>query len=420
MSSHEDAIWTELHYDLIVHIASVSPVYTTLKLMLTCRDLNRDCLKYLFRDQIRLSSNRKITSFLRFMNESSTVPRWQHLSSLDLHFDPFNISNEMFERLVTALSQAIYLRELRLSGDHGEMHEICPEIMVVFTSLPRVQVFEAHPKTSDDFVWKLLETTRWPLTTVRICTDVADDEWSDMDNQIPHPIILLKNVRRTLQCLSITSLETCSYRIPHYSFVYPHMRSLELGFVGWIPIIRWIRAFPNLTYMKINTSDMTFSEDDLGQLYVHRQMNIRAQEEEGTWRQLTEVDAGGCLEYIYLLGILCPIRSLDISITVDPMLSLVYPVLEYAKPLKLRLAAPHLSFTDLINLLRLPCLTGLEELKLVQTGCNPDTTTDPDSFLRMHYVSGSSNVPHPLPRFNQVSHRIPSATRYLRSRHSPN
>ncbi|PIL30623.1 hypothetical protein GSI_07325 [Ganoderma sinense ZZ0214-1] len=311
--------------------------------MATCRVLYHEGAKIALKKPAVISTVEQLASFLIFLRADNSS-RCRYLRRLELveFFPEDNVVQDLIETLPLLTSiENLQLTEAELILD---VHHALTPAFCTLTTLRHIDFTGVKAKTCT-----LLLGLHAPLVSANLNFLSNDDEklWDDLEDDAwvrYHPTTLLDNFASTLEMLGCVS-----WYINHDMFimptkVYPNMRKLSFK-LHYFPlrIDAFIRAFPNLTDLQVNTEyhdgniDL-FSWDTM--LDSHA-MNVAQQHAHvnscGTWAHLEHFY--GCLLDIYAIGITSHIRRITLVDLQDDgrRKGMLATVLRYARPLHLKL-----------------------------------------------------------------------------------
>lgn len=164
---------------------------------------------------------------------------------------------------------------------------------------------------------ELLRDMKAKLTTVNLVMvpveedlDKEDEGWEATGR---NPIPLLSNFQDTLESLSGEGTETLCVEELSYPQHYPKLKEVLLEGVDLPITIHYVRAYPNLSSLKIRADIEEFVEMLKGkrnEAELRRQHNILEQLTHGCWPSLSNCDS--TLGTLYILGLQCHVYDLRI------------------------------------------------------------------------------------------------------------
>lgn len=335
----------KLTYDTLLHVISVTVnAKESIKLMETCKVLYHEGAKIALRKPITIFNEDQLILFLRFLR-AEDLSRCRHLRQLELwsftpELDGLPVFIETLPHLISLellrFPNAEELLELQFS-DSSE-----PALLRAFaalTTLRRIDISGAKGETCS-----FLSSLQSPLVSLRI-DFLPDDDislWDMLDTSSwskYHPAVLLANFAPTLQELQCMCWYTNENTVSPV-VVYPNMRKLSIELHDFpIRTDPFIRAFPNLTDLRVNTEyhENYYSED----IQESHDKNVARQLDPlnscGTWSHLEHFT--GTLIDLYAIGLTSHIHRVTLIHTLPdgPRADILATVLRYARPVHLKL-----------------------------------------------------------------------------------
>ncbi|TFK82507.1 hypothetical protein K466DRAFT_655684 [Polyporus arcularius HHB13444] len=329
-----------LNLDILRQIAWSSDRQTCAALIQSCRFFYQEAAKRVLHDFVNLSYPRDVGKFVRFLGPQPHA-RARHVRELRIGVSRLSLKD--LRALEGSIAQMDRLESLWI--DEGEeLFEFCPsllETLAGLTSLRRLRVCSAGELT-----WIFLKALKSDLISISLNWMGSDENWfaeqglDDDDWAVFHPVPVLAKWRSTLEELTCESWFTAS-DLPVFTDVYPNMRRLTIERDDFPLVAPYIRAYPNLACLSVQTDhveDIRYPED-VERLHQHRALNIGSQQAvggPGTWQHLGEYV--GSLVDLYLLGPICHISRIAFTTQMtDRHLELLSAVLSCAQPRHLKL-----------------------------------------------------------------------------------
>ncbi|KAI0651190.1 hypothetical protein C8Q79DRAFT_17688 [Trametes meyenii] len=327
-----------LNHDVLLHIASLADRNTLCVLTETCQLLSRHAARFLLEDAVSLKTDKQIMSFLHFV-QRDRQHRVPHIHTLILfsHVKPSSL-------VLKRIGPALRLLFRHLSSPGGALRSLImyrverlvranPELADLIASLETLE--EIRASGVGQFSATMLQASRSHLqdAVLAIDLDEVDDEEDLREGWYPLP--LLRNSQQSLQQLSIWY----SLSAPA-GLCFPNVDSLELTRVILPATQHYVRAFPNLRNLTMTDCGPPPIPPQIGLelelFFLNLTRNRREQESFGTWQELSRYEGSALM--LYLMGILCPIRSLVIHDKDGSTgASVLYAVIEDARPERLAL-----------------------------------------------------------------------------------
>ncbi|EIW52508.1 uncharacterized protein TRAVEDRAFT_74924 [Trametes versicolor FP-101664 SS1] len=372
-----------LNIDILLVIAIFCDQSTLCMLTGTCKTLYRTAARYALSERaVSLDSDRAVELFLRFMRPQNGE-RWKLLQTLTIQTKLLG-RPDIAKALASSIRQATNLEDLELVpaevilGSH-------PDLGPAFASLPKVKYVGIAG--ANGLTCRMFEEMRWPLETAIIERTSIDTSWEESDwddNEAIHPVELCKNACDTLKSLDLDRWLVWDFRSPSVP-VYPKLDSLTVTGCYCPPTAPWATAFPNLSYLEVSTIEHAcsdFSEENLEAHLDTQEENREEHLSRGTWNELA-MFKGAALD-LYLVGIPCPIRHLELGIS-RKELRFLAAALSDARPTTLDLDISTTMFTGgdnswLLKHLRNPSLSTVRVL-ILRIWLHMPSTADIPDFL---------------------------------------
>ncbi|EIW56541.1 uncharacterized protein TRAVEDRAFT_49366 [Trametes versicolor FP-101664 SS1] len=319
----------QLNNDVLLNILAFSDRETLCTLAQTCHIIHQYCSKYILQDGVFLKSKEQFVSFAHFLVGGSD---WHHRIRL-LHILALFINErssapegqlgKLLHKLFVALASSGSLRRLsiyfseRILGWHPDL----PEAIAGLHTIRYLMIVDAGPRAI-----RMLKALRASLL-------YADITMKDtvLPPEDKNPIRLLQGSQGSLRELVAKSF----VGVPDTP-QYPHVTTFHLGCTQKAPWTHhYVRAFPHLRHL---TTQISYHHRcNLGEIEKRRARNQSEQEHFGAWPSLRSFR--GSVLSLYLLGIRCPIRAVNIDTEGEALLSpaVLRAVLDDARPHRLHL-----------------------------------------------------------------------------------
>ncbi|RDX50228.1 hypothetical protein OH76DRAFT_1417924 [Lentinus brumalis] len=284
-----------INFDVLFRILDFATRDVAASLMRTCRTLNLQGAKHLFKSPVVLETDDQAVSFVQFFvarNDKSAASHRYHLLR-DLCIKLASPSYEAAAALTFFFAHIAvpYLANfVRLELHHpedllGANEELRPAISAL-PLLQSIKVTNAGPLCG-----AMLEDLRSPLVFAYVDIDWESDIESD-------PAMLFRNARHTLQELEAYWTDSLTRDAPKFRM----LRRLSLNHVP-VPSPRVLkRVCPNLRHLHINDS----SRQDWVEMQEIRDDHAT----QHSWHSLHVYS--GSVNVLYMLHLRCPISRLDI------------------------------------------------------------------------------------------------------------
>ena len=330
----------KLPYDVLLHVISLSrSAKDGVSLMATCRVLYHEGPKIALKRPVVISTAEQLDSFLEFLRADNSS-RCRYLKHLELR--PLDPNWGAEEELIETLPLLINLEVLRLDGVNRFLDFDADNLIPALCSITTLRYINFT--RAGGLTCALLRGLRSPVVSAHI-NFLPDDEQnlydclSYDDWEQSHPTILLGNLANTLEKLQCVAWQTDEDTIIPEK-VYPNMRKLSIEFEDFpLRIDPFIRAFPNLTDLYVNTEyhDGNYSESMLESHETNVAQQLYVVDPCGTWEHLEHFC--GCLFDLYAIGLTSHISRVTIvDILHDgERTGMLATVLRYARPAHLKL-----------------------------------------------------------------------------------
>ncbi|RPD71406.1 hypothetical protein L226DRAFT_174961 [Lentinus tigrinus ALCF2SS1-7] len=385
-----------LNYDILCAITYWADRRTCVSLMRTCKGLNKAAAKSVLQPSggIYIWTERNTVLFHRFLHADPS--RFQHVREIHIGFE--RMSPEVLDGLLDDLTRMERLETVGLPNADTTLENF-PPLADAIAKLTRLQRLEIR-SLEGDAARRLLSQMKADLNSIRLLWFHVEDGTSrvfpwDLRARLRlannHPIPLLARWRASLKELTCNSWFFCQNDLPQFTQVYPKLRRLSLVGNSWPFVAPFIRTYPNLTRLSVNSAHDYFyiNKHFLDEfLHTHRAFNIQSQEDEDggvIWPHLEEL-VGNAID-LYGLGLTCRVRRVHIDGFVYPEdLEFLLPVLAYAQPQHLKAECGGSILVDpsqeLTTLLRSSGTARLEslvlEFSLFDDDPDEDSNYDPD------------------------------------------
>ena len=192
----------------------------------------------------------------------------------------------------------------------------------------------------------------------------------DRQVAVRNPIILLHRSQSGLANLTGAGCRTLCSDDHGYRQVYDHVRILDLQDNDLPVTAHYVRAFPNLANLRLETAPEVLSalrDSKSNSLTKVRSRNRKQQYQMDTWKSLDMCQAP--LVDHFMLSLTCPVRELHVF---GPYMNpdMLFQVLKTTQPSTLSLQGfflADLANTRFAKLLRQPCAVSLNQLELFVT-----------------------------------------------------
>ncbi|KAI0326494.1 hypothetical protein GY45DRAFT_1258868 [Cubamyces sp. BRFM 1775] len=302
----------KLYEDVLLAIMDVCPPAAIARLMRTCRMLYQAGPKrllatgpYIGDSESPDGSDWFLRSFCLFLL-AERCSRFRYLSQL--HIGVTWIAHrevaDMFHECVLRMS---HLEVLSFVADLGALLDYHPGFVDAFARLPRLKHLSIS--TRGKACYPMLKRMRPRLVSVslRLWRDKDDDDLDRLPDM--NPVTLFVHSKDTLERLKCDTWE--AFRVFKGSPQYPAMRHLTIDCEVLPATTTLVRAYPNLTHLHINWTDLdspAAMPQYLEALERRHLENVQAQNRMGRWSALEELE--GSLEAIYAMGLTCNVERL--------------------------------------------------------------------------------------------------------------
>ncbi|KAI9068419.1 hypothetical protein FKP32DRAFT_1618713 [Trametes sanguinea] len=282
----------------------------------------------------------QVLAILDMRAQNSEYPGlYEVLHSLTL--DIFGLEAPSANKLVRALPRMCNLRSLSIaSGDL--LLEVHPDLASAFSAITSLKSFQMG--YTHDHGISLLQNLRSQLVSVNlnflpIGGGLAFFDFvSDVELLQLHPVALLAHSQASLEKLDAFGWTTHSALPPNVDCVYPKMRHLDLEHTSIPLTMPYIRAYPNLTHLRYETSECEMVDSESTALHDHQhRLNVADQLASGlTWRCLQ--DFHGSVVDLYMLGLTCRIERVYLQVVHPKVFYQLAAALAHAQPRHLELS----------------------------------------------------------------------------------
>ncbi|PIL22836.1 hypothetical protein GSI_15531 [Ganoderma sinense ZZ0214-1] len=290
---------------------SFSDRTTTSRLMRTCRTLNHEGAKHLFKDTLWIANEASAISFTQYAFARANLDEMAHrmhwLNSLHVYAPrPRGNEVESIQRLSRSITfflshfaiLAPNFVELNLH-DSEELLSADTALAEVIGAMARLQkliLTGAGRQTSE-----MLRRSNLRLWSVEF--ETIDETVLSMDD---HPMYALHNSQDTLRVLS---LERVAFDPDRHLPCYNNLVQLELATSLVPPVHRLAQAFPNLWRLKINSFPGHSHLNAIEREEQH-QTNVLGQAQHGTFPSLRSYK--GSILSFYLLALTCRVPFIEL------------------------------------------------------------------------------------------------------------
>lgn len=374
---------------------------TVISMMQTCRILASHGAGIMLARGVWLKDEDSIVSFLGFLLAIDDH-HIDHFRDLTLVAPPV-LSTSTSHSLASMIELSAAISALVLEGEWEEILEAFPHVRDALSSLSSVKTVRIPfaGKNSLEIIHKMHS----PLSFAFLGhLPQETDSLSSNDGSIIHPLTVLQNSRDTLETLV---LDWCIGDEPaHPPPQFPLLRELQMADL-WDPIIGpYISASPNLKTLSASTADDQCEEEEINhpaviaRVSLRRSENTATQARHGSWSSLDLFT--GTAVGLYILGLKCKIKSLDLTIAYEPFLWLS-AVLADTHPSTLRLSirsvgSAALADGHLPHVLRQSSASSVRDLTVKLQLTKRDHEADLSSLLvRPHTLTQRSRNLRPTP-----------------------
>ncbi|KAI0795670.1 hypothetical protein C8Q75DRAFT_803536 [Abortiporus biennis] len=285
-----------------------------LSVMLTCRTLYQATLPRFLSLPLRFKEHSPRTDLSRnnrrFLEYMARFPsRYKYIKDVSVDWDDWDLIAEEAEKpwqaltdiLLVVMTHATNLKELHIYMPYGDTKEFLPVYPITCSHLQTL-----HLHNIDVVAAKFLKNLHAPLKKlyIRYETNIDDDE----DRQT---LPLIANFANTLEKLDIEE-GRWFFEPTDPLVVFPRLRSLRSTLCGIPDIAAMVRAFPNLSSLRIHNDGDTSDH----MLEDHRLRNIAEQRELELvglplWSKLDKLD--GDVVLVNGLGLSCQVDRLKLD-----------------------------------------------------------------------------------------------------------
>ena len=301
-----------MNLDVLLQIAALAEKTTQSRMMKTCRILNKEGARKLLKEEVWLTSERHLASFILFMLADRMV-RFAALRNLRLELKDISrntgaMLSDLFVELSTAANTR--LQVLRLVGNLEDVllaHPRLSEGIAHLTTLESITMSNIGPQGST-----LLMKSRSSLSSASLLFN-KEVLYSNVYRALPQdfdPLRLLRGSGNTLKTLTLC--DGCFTLTPNIA-VYPRLTTLTVEGL-WLPYVPVLhRAFPNLNRITtyFGMPDTPLEIPSIGDSADYREANRTYQLDHGSWPAFTSFH--GPSRDLYILGLLCPIRYINLD-----------------------------------------------------------------------------------------------------------
>ncbi|KAI0656121.1 hypothetical protein C8Q70DRAFT_1014848 [Cubamyces menziesii] len=405
----------KLYEDVLLAIMDVCAPATIARLMRTCRMLYRAGPKRLLATNPYIGdtvssdgSDCLLRSFCLFLM-AERCSRFRYLPQLHVgvtwiaHREVAN----MFHECVLRMS---HLEVLSFVADLDALLDCHPGLVDAFARLPRLKHLSISTRGKACFPMLKKMRSRLVSVSLRLWRDKDDDDLDPLPDM--NPVTLLIHSKDTLQRLNCETWD--AFRVFPRNPQYLAMRHLTIDCEVLPATKTLVRAYPNLTHLHINWTDLdslTAMPEYLEGLERKHLENVQAQDRAGRWSALEEVE--GSLEGIYAMGLTCKVeRLLPRGVTQEADLIMLDRVVNMMCPTHLQLWTLAEYFgegpCDIPSILRKAASVRLKSLD-VDLDFHHDA--HPDAPVA-HYLAFLLETLRSLPALETVEIKI-SASRFI-------
>ncbi|KAI0762199.1 hypothetical protein C8Q74DRAFT_1371292 [Fomes fomentarius] len=363
-----DVLEPALPWDILRDIAFTCPHDTCTTLMHTCTFFLHEAAASILSQELRLSHESTTVAFLKFLH-GGKKPRYPCVRHLALRFNPNFFSPPLSPESEGALAGAIALMTqlviVEIKEDTIAKWPALGDAIAFLSSLREIIVLEAGPRSLQHF----LSLQSANLRSIKI--EISQHESERAPWLSAHPVQLFRRWKSTLTELDYSLYAHPAYDVSScYPEVYPMMHTLSICHRGRVDPTPYIRAFPNLAHLHVDSRSQLNKD-----VHEYRILNIRSQREVHClgpasphlgWRG--PIRFKGSLVDLYALALNCHISHLKIVGFINdtvhlPMLS---EVLADTRPLHLNISGPpeilHHPTTSLSSIFQTQGASRLESL----------------------------------------------------------
>ncbi|TBU43423.1 hypothetical protein BD309DRAFT_960688 [Dichomitus squalens] len=299
-----------LNHDILLTVMSVSPTSTATSIMATCRDLYHEGAKIVLQHPISLGGpEEKALSLLRFL-QAEDLSRCSYVRAFNLiKIDP--MPKSVARILVKILPRMSSLERLMIAPE--DMLKSYPDLLPAFAAIQSLK--QLVMANVGERSIRLIQALQSQLVSATLYFNSNSSRQNMFMSITSHPVQLLKKSASTLQQLTcgqwVDMLPEPLLTVPN--IVYPEMRSLTLAENISPNPIPYIRSFPGLTHLTIESH----RTDHLGGAFgdfscIQRQLNLAMQEPDdivpSSWHHL-EHYTGRLVDH-WTFGLTCHIHRL--------------------------------------------------------------------------------------------------------------
>ncbi|KAH9895571.1 hypothetical protein C8Q73DRAFT_789369 [Cubamyces lactineus] len=302
----------KLYEDVLLAIMDVCPPATISRLMRTCRMLYRAGPKrllaaspYIGDSESPNGSDWFLRSFCLFLL-AERCSRFRYLPQLQIGVT-WIAHREVADMLHECVLRMSHLEVLSFVTDLDALLDCHPGLVDAFARLPRLKHLSVATRGKACFPMLRKMRSRLVSVSLRLWHDKDDDDLDPLPDM--NPVTLLIHSKDTLQRLQCDTWD--AFRVFAGSPQYLAMRHLMIDCEALPATTTLVRAYPNLTHLQINWTDLdslTAMPQYLEALERKHLENVQAQNRAGRWAALEEVE--GSLEAIYAMGLTCKVERL--------------------------------------------------------------------------------------------------------------
>ncbi|KAI0764523.1 hypothetical protein BD413DRAFT_680347 [Trametes elegans] len=307
--------------DILLHVISFADKQTVQNLMQTSWMFHHYGARYILEGHVLLNTSlsHHILSFTRFMLGDRRDSRYRlpflrdftllrRRSGFDDAFDTSIAAGSALQCLFTMIAEAGKLVRLVICDTEEilSMHPALPEAVAKVRTLRDLQV-----DLVGELGARMLSALRAPALERAVIGmfPVEGEEGEEENAPAPKlerdPTRLLRHSHASLLELSVSYAD-----LDAGSACFPRVVVLGLERIRPEDVEHYARAFPHVRDLWMEEY-CAWNEEDMGELHVQRARNLAVQRRSGSWPSLESFD--GPIGQLYLLGLPCPIRSLNLN-----------------------------------------------------------------------------------------------------------
>ncbi|KAI0762204.1 hypothetical protein C8Q74DRAFT_1450503 [Fomes fomentarius] len=334
-----------LPWDILREIAFICPRETCTTLMCTCAFFYHEAAASILGQEIGLHNEHMTSGFLKFPH-AGKKPRYHCARHLTLWFGS-PLPPDTADALAHAIALMTELVVVEIGSGELTLRDwpAIGDAIALLPSLRQIYIDGVGPRS-----WQFLLSLQSLLRSIKIGISDCETE-EELSGQGPsspwlslHPVQLVGRWTSTLTELAYHSCYAPPVHdaSPSHSAVYPMMRTLSIRHHGRLDPTPYIRAFPNLAHLNVDTR-LQLNDD----IHDYRTPNIHSQRELRRcgpmssshvpgWRELVQFN--GSLVDLYALALDCRISHIRLDdYTEDIDLPLLSAVLADARPVHLNI-----------------------------------------------------------------------------------